>query len=262
MLHMLSKSSHLIATGPEATIEELTDFISAAQVIRADDEYLVEEVTETKLKPSDMYYANGRLKKRKLCRSELNESKKERWLIDEPIRLPKLMIGFGLPEELMSDDAPSPVLYRTLPEQPVVPPYFYYENVALAPKGVWDKIKRFLYDIEQQFVDSMYFCAAAKKRAYVHNLPIKNKFPLVLLPPRTINEALPMTKRWWATWDPIEKMNCLQTAIASARLIDRIRKALEDYKDDPPKTVQKYVMEQCKKWNLVWVGKHKVAPLC
>ncbi|KAG9145847.1 hypothetical protein Leryth_023782 [Lithospermum erythrorhizon] len=208
-----------------------------------------------------MYYANGRLKKRKLHCAELNDMKKERGLNDEPIRLPKPMIGFNIPEELKPEDAPSAILYRSLPEQAIAPPYFYYENVALAPKGVWDKIKRFLYDIEPEFVDSKYFCAAARKRAYIHNLPIENRFPLVPLPPRTINEALPMTKRWWPGWDPRKKMNCLQTAIASARLTDRIRKALEEYEDDPPETVQKYVMEQCKKWNLVWVGKNKAAPL-
>ncbi|KAG9145846.1 hypothetical protein Leryth_023782 [Lithospermum erythrorhizon] len=246
--------------GPEATVEELTDFILAAQVARADDAYWVEEV-KPKLKPSDMYYANGRLKKRKLHCAELNDMKKERGLNDEPIRLPKPMIGFNIPEELKPEDAPSAILYRSLPEQAIAPPYFYYENVALAPKGVWDKIKRFLYDIEPEFVDSKYFCAAARKRAYIHNLPIENRFPLVPLPPRTINEALPMTKRWWPGWDPRKKMNCLQTAIASARLTDRIRKALEEYEDDPPETVQKYVMEQCKKWNLVWVGKNKAAPL-
>ncbi|RZC52686.1 hypothetical protein C5167_021115 [Papaver somniferum] len=78
---------------------------------------------------------------------------------------------------------------------------------------------------------------------------------------RTIHEALPMTKRWWPTWDSRTKLNCLQTCLASAQLTDRLRKAVEDYNDNPPLNIQKYVMEQCRKWNLVWVGKNKVAPL-
>lgn len=241
--------------GPEAKIEVLTDFILAAQVARADDVNWV-EVSETKRTPCQMYNVNGRLKKRKLY-----PEKKETALGFEPLRLPKPMIGFGIPAELMPEDAPAPILYRSLPEQATGPPYFYYENVALAPKGVWDTISRFLYDIEPEFVDSKYFCAANRKRAYIHNLSIENRFPLVPLPPRTIHEALPLTKRWWPAWDRRTKLNCLQTAIASARLTERIRKALEKFGDEPPDSVQKFVMEQCKKWNLVWVGKHKTAPL-
>lgn len=143
------------------------------------------------------------------------------------------------------------------------PPYFYYENVALAPKGVWNTISRFLYDVEPEFVDSKYFCAAARKRGYVHNLPIHSRFPLLPLPPHTVHEALPLTRKWWPSWDTRTQLNCLQTCIGSARLTDRIRKALEDYDGirDPPLHVQKFVVEQCRKWNLVWVGKNKVAPL-
>ncbi|XWS30373.1 hypothetical protein CRYUN_Cryun24cG0111700 [Craigia yunnanensis] len=103
------------------------------------------------------------------------------------------MIGFGVPTE--SDQ----ITQRTLPEAAIGPPYFYYENVALAPKGVWSTISRFLYDVEPEFVDSKYFCASARKRGYIHNLPIENR----------------------------------------ERKIDgRIRKALEDYDDEPPLSVQ------------------------
>ena len=37
------------------------------------------------------------------------------------------------------------------------------------------------------------------------------------------------------------------------------KKALEKSNGEPSLHVQKYVLEQCKKWNLVWVGKNKVA---
>ncbi|KAE8697118.1 hypothetical protein F3Y22_tig00110633pilonHSYRG00122 [Hibiscus syriacus] len=34
------------------------------------------------------------------------------------------------------------ITQRTLPEDAIGPPYFYYENVALAPVGVWTKMSR------------------------------------------------------------------------------------------------------------------------
>ncbi|KAE8720945.1 hypothetical protein F3Y22_tig00017808pilonHSYRG00024 [Hibiscus syriacus] len=39
-----------------------------------------------------------------------------------------------------------------------------------------------------------------------------------------------------------------------------IHKALEAY-DESPSSVQKYVIDDCRKWNLVWVGRNKVVPL-
>lgn len=174
---------------------------------------------------------------------------------EEALHLPNPMIGFGVPTESHF------ITHRKLPEDAIGPPYFYYENVALAPKGVWQTISRFLYDVEPEFVDSKYFCAAARKRGYIHNLPIENRFPLVPLPPRTVNDAFPLTRKWWPSWDPRTKLNCLQTVTGSAKLTERIRKALENYDGDPPESVQKYVLDQCRKWNLVWVGRNKVAPL-
>lgn len=165
------------------------------------------------------------------------------------------MVGYGIPNQRM------PKICRKLPESAIGPPYFYYENVALAPKGVWETISRFLYDIEPEFVDSKYFCAAARKRAYVHNLPIHDRFPLLPIPPKTIHEALPLTRKWWPSWDTRTQFNCLQTCIASAKLTERIRKELENYDDIPSLKTQQYVLNECRKWNLVWVGRHKVAPL-
>jgi hypothetical protein len=173
---------------------------------------------------------------------------------DESMRLPKPMVGFNLPNGLRSAN-------RSLPGPAIGPPYFYYENVALAPKGVWTKISRFLFDIEPEFVDSKFFCAAARKRGYIHNLPLVTRSPLLPLPPKTIFEAFPRTKKWWPSWDPRRQFNCLQTCVASAKLTERIRLALTNSEDPPPVRVQKYVLEECRKWNLVWVGLNKVAPL-
>ncbi|KAL7609929.1 hypothetical protein Lser_V15G13203 [Lactuca serriola] len=238
--------------GPEASIVELTDFICAAQMAKTEAVFFEDE------KPKLPLRVNGDFKKRKLYDLEIWKTKKRKGILseeDEGLRLPNPMIGFGVPTDTHV------ITHRVLPDAAIGPPFFYYENVALAPKGVWDTISRFLYDVEPEFVDSKYFCAAARKRGYVHNLPIKNRFPLLPLPPRTVNDALPLTKRWWPEWDKRTKLNCLQTVIGSAKLTDRIRKALEKWGDNPPVHVQKFVLEQCRKWNLVWVGKNKVAPL-
>lgn len=239
--------------GPEASIAELTDFLCAAQMAKAADPYLPDEI-----KPKKLFNYSGKHNKRKLYEHESLKNKKQRGYAGEEIetiRLPKPMIGFGVPTETFT------MTNRTLPEAAIGPPYFYYENVALAPKGVWDTISRFLYDVEPEFVDSKFFCAAARKRGYIHNLPIHNRFPLLPLPPRTISDALPMTRKWWPSWDKRTKLNCLQTCIGSAKLTDRIRKSIENWEDVPPQHVQKYVLDECRKWNLVWVGRNKVAPL-
>ncbi|XP_057521723.1 DNA (cytosine-5)-methyltransferase DRM2-like [Amaranthus tricolor] len=237
--------------GPDSSLEELADFLCAAQMARASDASYVDPPVKPKL-----YGDFSKHKKRKLFEYEMGRKKQKSFLEeDEPLRLPKPMIGFGVPNMSL------PHFHRTLPEAALSPPYFYYENVALAPKGVWDTISRFLYDVQPEFVDSKYFCAAARKRGYIHNLPIDDRFPLLPLPPRSIHEALPLTKKWWPHWDTRTKLNCLQTAYGSAKLTERIRKALEDFDGDPPMHVQKYVMDECRKWNLVWVGRNKVAPL-
>ncbi|XP_010237197.1 DNA (cytosine-5)-methyltransferase DRM2 [Brachypodium distachyon] len=174
---------------------------------------------------------------------------------EELMPLPNPMVGFSLPTARL------PSVSRRLPKQATGPPFFYYENVALAPKGVWTIISRNLYDIAPEFVDSKYMCATARKRGYVHNLPIENRSPLLPLPPKTIFEAFPHYKKWWPSWDPRRQLNCVQTCVSSAKLTERIQCALARSGDPPPLHVQKYVMHECRKWNLVWVGKNKVAPL-
>ncbi|GJN34189.1 hypothetical protein PR202_gb22833 [Eleusine coracana subsp. coracana] len=167
------------------------------------------------------------------------------------------MTGFNLPiEEYRSGDRPSPI-----PTQATGPPFFYYENVACAPKGVWATISRFLYDIEPEFVDSEFICVAARKRGYIHNLPVQNRLPLDPLPPKTIFEAFPHVKKWWLSWDSREKLNCLRTFKASATTLERIRLALANCQNQPTPSVRKFVMKECRKGNLIWIGKNRVAPL-
>nr|KYP66155.1 DNA (cytosine-5)-methyltransferase DRM2 [Cajanus cajan] len=165
------------------------------------------------------------------------------------------MTGFGIPNEASS------LISRKLSREVADKPYFYFENVAIAPKGVWNNMSRFLYEIEPEFVDSKYFCAATRKRGYIHNLPIHNRSPLLPIPPLTIQEAFPATKKWWPSWDKRTKLNCLLTCVAPGTVTDRIRKILENFDAEPPPNVQDNVLQECRKWNLMWVGKKKLAPL-
>ncbi|XP_073351982.1 DNA (cytosine-5)-methyltransferase DRM1A-like [Aegilops tauschii subsp. strangulata] len=123
------------------------------------------------------------LKRRKEGRF-MEESKKKRmrcggeaqgnWLPlngsdDEPIVLPNPMVGFSLPNSMVQP------VKRSFPEPAIGPPFFYYENVARTPKRTWDTIKGELYGVEPEFLDSKYICATARKRDYIHNLPIENR---------------------------------------------------------------------------------------
>lgn len=173
----------------------------------------------------------------------------------EPMPLPSPMVGFNLPNQRLKS------VDRCLPSKAIGPPFFYYENVAIAPKGVWTTISQSLYDIQPEFVDSRFLCAAARKRGYIHNLPIKNRSPLLPLPPRTIFEAFPRTKKWWPTWDPRKQLNCLLTNVAKPKMMEQIHYVLGKCEGPPPRRVQKYVLETCREGNLVWVGLNKVAHL-
>ncbi|OMO80177.1 C-5 cytosine methyltransferase [Corchorus olitorius] len=230
--------------GLQAEITELTDYIYAAQMEEEHDVQFQEPSDEDEIFadicPVPRYHdlPSPSRGKRKLCNNRVSQ-----------------MIGFGVP------DHPCYV-ERVLPKAARGKPYFYYENVALAPKGSWKKISSFLDEIEPEFVDSNYFCVAARKRGYVHNLPIRNRFPLSPKPPCTIQEAFTDSKEFWPSWDPRTQLNCLLTVVSGAKLTEDIWKRLESCPGDiPTKEVQDYVLAKCRKWNLIWVGRNKVAPL-
>ncbi|XP_074360726.1 DNA (cytosine-5)-methyltransferase DRM1-like isoform X2 [Apium graveolens] len=218
--------------GLETPIEELVEFIDAAKM---DLQVELNDAGQSR---------NG--KKQKL-------SREERWT-DTGKRMP-LMIGFGVPNVGIK------TIHREIPDAGKGPPYFYYENVAYTPKGVWENMSRFLYEIEPEFVDSMHFSAAARKRGYIHNLPIDERFPILPIPPSTIQEALPITNKWWPKWDLRTKLNCILIRHGSAEDTKKIKEELDKSGPDPPEHVRKNVLEQCRKYNFVWVGKNKVAPL-
>ncbi|KAJ6796044.1 DNA (cytosine-5)-methyltransferase DRM2-like [Iris pallida] len=263
-------SSAIERCGLDASILELADSIQAAQMAEEfdvqqwysrssfidDENYAPYSCKEKKRRGPEMDRGNKRSRTYSRGKRVITKNLSQGLDDDVPsLSMPNPMIGFGIPFQRAR------ITDRKLPDAALGPPYFYYENVALAPRGVWETISRFLYDIEPEFVDSKYFSAAARKRGYIHNLPIVKRFPLLPIPPKTIHEAFPTTKSYWPKWDPRTQLNCLQTCIASAQLTERIRKAVADSGDPPPHHIQDFVLTQCRKWNLIWVGRHKVATL-
>ncbi|GJW71878.1 DNA (cytosine-5)-methyltransferase DRM2-like protein [Tanacetum coccineum] len=240
--------------GKDESLFVLIDFIEAARVSKEDDA----EMNNSLGSHSNILTKD---KKRKLQGETVQQRKPDRNKRDdddddEVLRLPNPMIGYGVPRESFSFVA------RKLPEIAMGPPYFFYENVAQTPRGVWKKIQTALFNIEPEFVDSRFFCVAQRKRGYIHNLPLENRFPLLPLPPLTVFEALEDTREWWPVWDERQQLNCILTCVGSAPVTDRIRSALErSNNNEPSKEVKRFVMKECKRWNMVWIGKNTAAPL-
>ncbi|KAF9614271.1 hypothetical protein IFM89_016563 [Coptis chinensis] len=254
---LLLQQSHNIASGHVEQRTMNLNRVPAKEVRKMSPGY--RGCPSTLKKRKQLFNAEERVERKAgIGRRQQKESGKNHKIVrveEDQVHIPKHMIGFGVPNE------PRLKVQRKLPEAAIGPPYFYFENVACAPKGVWSTISRSLYEVEPEFVDSLHFCPAARKRGYVHNLPICDRFPLKPIPPLTIQAALPLTKKWWPSWDRRDKFTCLRTRIGSAKLTERIKEALERCNGDPPLETQKYVLYQCKKWNLVWTGKNKATPL-
>ncbi|CAA2999691.1 DNA (cytosine-5)-methyltransferase DRM2-like isoform X1 [Olea europaea subsp. europaea] len=114
----------------------------------------------------------------------------------------------------------------------------------LAPKGVWDTISRFLYDIELGFIDSKYFCAMVRKRGYVHNLP-KQILSCSSSHTHPSSKHFPCRESGGSNGILEKKLNCIQTALGCVKLTERIRNALERFDGDPPTFVQKSILGEC-----------------
>ncbi|XP_078432073.1 domains rearranged methyltransferase 2 [Wolffia australiana] len=242
--------------GPNASFLELVDSILAAQMAKDSDDFsdLWEDFP---LSEDEEEETNVREDKRRqfLNRNQYG-SGPSTGLHTSPSNLPYPMVGFGLPSD------PQRITHRELPKSAYGPPYFYFENVALAPKGVWEEMSKHLYHVEPEFVDSRYFCSTARKRGYIHNLPIDKRIQLLPPPPLTIQEALPSAREWWPSWDNRTKLNCILTSKVSARHTKKIIEAIAITSGESPSPlVQEFVLKECRRWNLIWVGLHKVAPL-
>ncbi|KAI4978175.1 hypothetical protein ZWY2020_014729 [Hordeum vulgare] len=99
----------------------------------------------------------------------------------------------------------------------------------------------------------------SREIGYIHNLPVEDREALLPFPPKTVFDAFPQYKRWWPSWDQRRQLNCLQASVATAKLINQIQHALA--RSGNPLSVQNRVVDECKTWDLVWVGKDKVSQL-
>ncbi|KAE8718781.1 hypothetical protein F3Y22_tig00109991pilonHSYRG00084 [Hibiscus syriacus] len=158
--------------GPDSSIAELTDFICTAQMTKATDALLSGEDRKPlcndpnyKKRQNPSYDFWKRKKQRKLEKKLINEDYHQ-------IHLSNSMIGFGVPtkpdqitQKTLPEDAigspyfyydqihlsnlmigfrvhtkPDQITQRTLPEDAIGALYFYYENMTLAPVNVWTGI--------------------------------------------------------------------------------------------------------------------------
>lgn len=164
-------------------------------------------------------------------------------------------VGFGLPG--------NPVQPRYLDEDVVDAPFFYFENVASMPNDEWDRIRRHLFDIEPEFVDSLYFSACRRPRGYIHNLPIDGRTKILADPPMTIQDLLPHTKPFWPAWDPRTKLNCITTRMGSEFLIKKlhIREGTALQTAEPSPEQKREILHLCRHWNLVWTSPNIPTPI-
>ena len=164
-------------------------------------------------------------------------------------------VGFGLPG--------FPVKPRYLDEDVKGAPFFYFENVASMPNDEWDRIRRHLFDIEPEFVDSLHFSACRRPRGYIHNLPIEGRRKILPDPAMTIQELMPHTKPFWPAWDPRTKLNCITTRMGSEFLIKKLRigdgTSLQAV--DPSPDHQREILHLCRHWNLVWTAPNIPTPI-
>eukprot|EP01018_Ginkgo_biloba_P039196 Gb_33731 [translate_table: standard] len=207
-------------------------------------------------KKASFLHNNTILKKKKCIdrvQSKRASSSFEHMILPDPSL--KRLIGYGVP------GYPIGRRPKELKEFIHGPPFFYFENVAMTPKDVWKTISRHFNGVEPEFVDSKYFSASSRPRGYVHNLPIEGRFQLLPLPPMTIQEAFPQTQKYWPSWDHRSKLNCINTGRVSDVLCKELRSIIKNSQGKPSLSEQVYILENCKKWNLVWVGPDQMAPL-
>lgn len=139
-------------------------------------------------------------------------------------------------------------------------PYFFYGNVMNLSHDSWVRISQFLYSIEPEFVHTQLFSALSRKEGYVHNLPTENRFHIVPKPPMTIREAVPNSKKWWPSWDTRQHLNCInsETSVVS-QICDRLERIVSESQGFPSVDRQRDILYQSQIFNLVWVGRYKLA---
>ncbi|KAM3268106.1 putative inactive DNA (cytosine-5)-methyltransferase DRM3 [Capsicum chacoense] len=151
---------------------------------------------------------------------------------------------------------------RSLDKMVAKAPYFFYGNVMNLSHDSWVRISQFLYSIEPEFVHTQLFSALSRKEGYVHNLPTENRVHIVPKPPMTIQEVVPSSKKWWPSWDTRQHLSCInsETSVVS-HICDRLERTLSESQGYPSGDRQRDILFQCQMFNLVWVGRYKLAPV-
>lgn len=169
---------------------------------------------------------------------------------------PDDIASFGIPMEFNSnsgEDAQSLV---------AEPPYFFYGNVHNLHPEIWIKLSKFLYGTEPEFADTRFFSALSRREGYIHDLPRRNRFRVPPLPPTTINDTIPGTKKWWPSWDTRNQLSGISTDIDRLQVLcDRLGKMLTDSHGHLSPEQQRRILYNCKTLNLIWTGLYKLSPV-
>ncbi|CAK9328897.1 unnamed protein product [Citrullus colocynthis] len=160
---------------------------------------------------------------------------------------------------------PSPPLRlnpsRSLDKMVAKPPFFLYGNVLDIARDSWEKVSKFLYAIEPEFVDTRSFSALSRTEGYVHNLPCENRSHILPMPPMTLQDAT-RTKKWWPSWDTRKYLSCINSETRGvSQLCDGLTKTLTDSHGRLSSQQQRDILHHCIALNLIWVSQFKLAPI-
>ncbi|XP_038906646.1 probable inactive DNA (cytosine-5)-methyltransferase DRM3 isoform X2 [Benincasa hispida] len=150
---------------------------------------------------------------------------------------------------------------RSLDKVVAKPPFFLYGNVLDISRDSWEKVSKFLYAIEPEFVDTRSFSALSRMEGYVHNLPCENRSHILPTPPMTIQDST-RTKKWWPSWDTRKYLSCINSETRGVpQLCDRLIKTLTDSRGRLSSQQQRDILHHCIALNLIWVSQFKLAPI-
>ncbi|CAJ1779225.1 unnamed protein product [Sphenostylis stenocarpa] len=82
------------------------------------------------------------------------------------------------------------------------------------------------------------------------------------MPPMTIEEVIPRTKKWWPPWDSRKQLSNIYCETSGvAQTCDRLGKILADAGGVLTSKLQEDIIRYCRGLNLVWIGKFKLGPV-
>ena len=109
---------------------------------------------------------------------------KERHMVAIGVYKEIRMVAMGVPKLIKSVSSSS--MDRMVAKAPL----FFYGNVTNLSHDSWVKISQYLYALKPEVVNTQFFSALSRKEGYIHNLPIENRFRVLLKPPFVSSETL------------------------------------------------------------------------